>query len=152
VKLSLIVPVYKVQDYIEECLLSIVRQLPSDVEVIIINDGSPDDSMCIVEQVLRGLSENQQKQFVILNQSNQGQSVARNNAIKIAKGRYIGFLDSDDYIADNYFETILTHIEQQPNVDLFSFSAIHFEDVSNKQLGILGDQLPEGLFKNDHIF
>ena len=151
-KLSLIVPVYKVQDYIQECLLSIVRQLPSDVEVIIINDGSPDDSMCIVEQVLRGLSENQQKQFVILNQSNQGQSVARNNAIKIAKGRYIGFLDSDDYIADNYFETILTHIEQQPNVDLFSFSAIHFEDVSNKQLGILGDQLPEGLFKNDHIF
>ena len=83
-KLSLIVPVYKVQDYIQECLLSIVRQLPSDVEVIIINDGSPDDSMCIVEQVLRGLSENQQKQFVILNQSNQGQSVARNNAIKIA--------------------------------------------------------------------
>ena len=81
-----------------------------------------------------------------------GTIVARNNAIKIAKGRYIGFLDSDDYIADNYFETILTHIEQQPNVDLFSFSAIHFEDVSNKQLGILGDQLPKGLFKNDHIF
>lgn len=110
-KLSIIIPVYNVEKYIEECLKSIIDQLVPEVEIIIINDGSPDDSINIVKSILRKLSKCMSKQFVIIEQENQGLSVARNTGITYANGKYIGFLDSDDKFMPNYFEEIIKVID-----------------------------------------
>lgn len=141
-----------VERYVEECLFSITSQLIPEVEIIIVNDGTKDSSMDLVYKVIRELDEVKQKQFVIISQSNQGQSVARNNAINIAHGQYIAFLDSDDYLSDNYFSTLLSYIDKYENVDIFSFSAIYFEDNTNKIIGYIADQIEEGRYVNDKFF
>ena len=77
--ISLIVPVYNVEEYLEECLESIRKQTYQDIEVILVNDGSTDGSQAICERYCQT-----DKRFRLINQKNQGQSVARNNALKIA--------------------------------------------------------------------
>ncbi|QHH93527.1 glycosyltransferase [Acinetobacter gyllenbergii] len=112
-KLSLIIPVYNVEKYIEACLKSILIQLPCEgVEIIIVNDGSQDHSMMIVEKILNGQDENIAKSFRIFNQENQGVSAARNYGIKLSEGEYIAFLDSDDFLDDCYFTKVLNVIEE----------------------------------------
>ena len=104
--LSIIIPVYNDEAYIEDCINSITAHLDSRIEVIIVNDGTPDNSMQIIADCLENLPKNLQECFTILNQENQGQSVARNNALNICTGEYIAFLDSDDLISKNYFSSI----------------------------------------------
>lgn len=121
-KLSLIVPVYNVEKYIEACLKSIAVQLPqNDIEIIIINDGSPDRSMELITDFLSSYDENIKKSFKIIEQSNQGVSVARNRGIAEAQGKYLAFLDSDDFLDSTYLENILKVI------DNFSPDIIKFE-------------------------
>ena len=101
-KLSIIIPAYKVADYIEKCIRSLEKQdMPqADYEIIVTNDGSPDRCRQIVEAL--------QKEFaniILINQENQGVSMARNNAIAIAKGEYILAIDPDDYVVHNVLET-----------------------------------------------
>ena len=96
VKLSVIIPIYKVENYIIECLESICCQLIEGVEVILVNDGTPDNSMLLARSYISERYSNFCKQFIFIDQENQGQSVARNNALKICTGDYIAFLDSDD--------------------------------------------------------
>ena len=92
-KLSIIVPIYNVEAYIIECLTSIKNQTYSDYEVILINDGSKDNSKKLIEEFI--LDE---KQFKLINKENGGLSDARNFGLNYAQGEYITFLDSDDYI------------------------------------------------------
>ncbi len=92
-KLSIIVPIYNVEAYIIECLTSIKNQTYSDYEVILINDGSKDNSKKLIEEFI--LNE---KQFKLINKENGGLSDARNFGLNYAQGEYITFLDSDDYI------------------------------------------------------
>lgn len=109
-RLSIIVPVYNVELYIERCLRSLLENQdlpPEDYEVIVTNDGSPDNCRTIIE----GL----QKEFpnlILINQKNQGVSVARNEAIDIARGGYILAIDSDDYIHPNSLRKALERAEQ----------------------------------------
>jgi glycosyltransferase involved in cell wall biosynthesis len=108
--LSIIVPAYNVAPYIEKCIRSLENQDISkeDYEIIVVNDGSPDNCKEIVE----GL----QKEFAnitLINQENQGVSMARNNAIAIAKGTYILPIDPDDYVLPNTFKQILNRITTQ---------------------------------------
>ncbi|MEQ1106349.1 glycosyltransferase family 2 protein, partial [Acinetobacter ursingii] len=120
---SFIIPIYNVEKYIVECLTSIACQINNKIEIIFINDGTKDNSIKIVESYIRNLNLEQQQSFVILHQKNQGQSVARNNAITKAKGKYIGFIDSDDVIAENYFENILNIIENYyPDIIRFKYA------------------------------
>ena len=132
VNLSLIVPVYNVENYIIECLNSIVKIIPSDgsTEVIIINDGSPDNSINLIENYILNLNDNIKNNFHIFSQENRGLSGARNTGINNAKGRYLAFLDSDDVLQGDFFNDILAIIKKH-NPDIVEFRAIRFDDNGN---------------------
>lgn len=110
--LSLIIPVYKVEQYIAECIESVINQVTSDIEVIIVNDGTPDDSMLVIEKILSKQTAIIRDCFIILHQENQGQSSARNLGLKYAKGEYISFLDSDDVLSENYLSDFKNTIKK----------------------------------------
>ena len=103
-KLSIIIPAYNVEKYIDICLESITKQdLPySDYEIIIINDGSTDSTLRHIQEYTIKFSN-----LVIINQTNQGQSVARNIGVQVAHGEYIWFIDADDYICSNCISNLL---------------------------------------------
>ena len=125
--LSLIIPVYKVEQYIAECIESVINQVTSDIEVIIVNDGTPDDSMLVIEKILGQQTSNIRDCFIILHQQNQGQSSARNLALKVAKGEYIAFLDSDDKLEAQYISKIKKIlIDNKP--DIVNFNAKTFDN------------------------
>lgn len=132
VKLSVIIPIYKVENYIIECLESICCQLIDGVEVILVNDGTPDNSMLLARDYIFEKYSIFFKQFIFIDQNNQGQSVARNNGIKIAKGEYIAFLDSDDLVSVGYFSAIFT-VLLDSEVDIIQFKSFKFENnINNK--------------------
>lgn len=95
VKLSIIIPVYNVELYIEKCLQSCLSQdIPYDeYEIIVVNDGSPDGSLAIAESIAKTTTN-----MTIISQKNGGLSAARNTGMSVAKGEYIWFVDSDDWI------------------------------------------------------
>lgn len=104
--LSIIVPMYKVEQYITKCLNSIINQMPqSGVELIIVNDGSPDRSGDIAKEIAGA-----DTRITILNQTNKGLSAARNLGSSAAKGEYVWFIDSDDWIGDNSLIEIMKMI------------------------------------------
>ena len=112
-KISVIIPVYNVEEYLRECLDSIVNQTLKDIEIICVNDGSPDNSLGILNEYA-----SQDNRFVIINQQNQGLSASRNNGLDVAKGDYVAFIDSDDYLLNNdYFEKLLEACEKY-NADI----------------------------------
>ena len=108
--ISFIIPVYKVEKYIRKCLNSIyIQNIPDDnFEVIVINDGTPDHSMEIVSDFTR-----EHNNIKIIEQQNQGLSVARNKGLEVAAGEYIWFVDSDDYLMDNSIKDVNEIILQQ---------------------------------------
>ena len=89
--ISVIVPIYKVEEYLDECLQSIVHQTYTHLEIILVDDGSPDRSGSICDSYARTDSRIQ-----VVHQSNQGLSCARNTGLHIATGSFISFIDSDD--------------------------------------------------------
>lgn len=99
-KVSIIVPVYNVENYIEKCLDSLVNQTLKEIEIIIVNDGSKDLSK---EKILPYIEKYKDK-FVYLEKENGGLSSARNYGMPYAKGEYIAFLDSDDYVENTIYE------------------------------------------------
>ncbi len=139
--LSIIVPIYGVEEYILEFLESIVPQLLDSTELILINDGTKDKSMQICHNFLGGNYDN----IVILEQSNQGQSVARNYGIQQAKGEYIGFLDPDDYVRSDYISKITECIQNNRDVDIIDFKAFTFIHESKKIINTVNNNLKEGL-------
>lgn len=98
VKLSIIVPVYNVEQYLEKCLQSCLSQdIPHDeYEIIVVNDGSPDNSLSIAESIAKTVTN-----MVVISQENGGLSAARNTGMLVAKGDYLWFVDSDDWIENN---------------------------------------------------
>ena len=104
--LSIILPVYNVEKYVEKCILSLEDQdIPKDdYEIICVNDGSPDNSQQIVERLKQKYSN-----IILINQENQGVSVARNVGIKGANGKYILFVDPDDALQKNCLKTLLNY-------------------------------------------
>ena len=99
IKVSIIVPVYNCEKFIKRCMNSLANQTLRDIEIIIINDGSSDKS----EDIIKTFSDDRIKYY---KQSNSGQSVARNFGIDVACGEYIGFVDGDDWVDDNFFENL----------------------------------------------
>lgn len=100
-KISVIVPVYNSEKYLDNCINSICSNLFQNLEIILINDGSTDKS----EQICKSYAEKDSR-IVFINQVNQGVSKTRNNGIKKATGKYIAFVDSDDYIGRDYFSKL----------------------------------------------
>ena len=99
---SVIVPIYNTAEYLEECLDSLINQTLEDIEIICVEDKSSDDCL----KILKEYSKKDDRIILIENDSNQGQSISRNNGLKIAKGEYVAFLDSDDWIDRNTYERL----------------------------------------------
>lgn len=101
-KISIIVPVYKVEPYIHKCIDSILNQTFKDFELILVDDGSPDRCGEICDEYAK-----KDNRIVVIHKENKGVSSARNTGIQIAKGEYIAFVDPDDYIDKNMYEKLL---------------------------------------------
>ena len=125
-KISVIIPVYNAQDYLMECIESVLKQSYQDFEVICIDDGSSDRS----GEILKKFAE-KDKRVIIITQNNKGVSIARNKGIQQAKGKYIYFLDSDDYIEEDALEICSQALEKKA-LDAVYFDTIAFgeEDFS----------------------
>lgn len=126
-KLSIIVPCYNVEDYVEECLNSLVSLDLNEIEVICVNDGSTDSTLEKIKKF-----ELIFPNFKIINQTNSGLSAARNAGLKIAKGKFCYFLDSDDYIIPELFNNLLSYAHLN-NLDITSGNALKFEKGEFKQ-------------------
>lgn len=100
-KISVIVPTYNSEKFISKCLLSIINQTEKEIEIIVINDGSNDNTKDIVSMFAEHDSR-----IILINQEHKLQGSARNNGIGQAKGEYIGFVDSDDWVDLDYFEKL----------------------------------------------
>ena len=101
IKYSVIIPVYNAQNTLKRCLESLLMQKRQDVEIILINDGSTDKSGEIIEDYSKKYSN-----IISLSQKNRGVSAARNRGLEFARGIFIMFVDSDDYVTANYFEVM----------------------------------------------
>ena len=112
IKVSIIVPVYNVEKYIHKCLDSLVNQTLKELEFIFVNDGSPDNSPKIIKEY-----QKKDKRIKLLNKENGGHASARNLGLEHAKGEYIAFLDSDDYVKENMYE-ILYNRAKKDNLDI----------------------------------
>jgi glycosyltransferase involved in cell wall biosynthesis len=117
---SIIIPVYNVENYLEQCLDSIINQSFTDFEVILVNDGSTDESLKICESFT-----SIHQQIKLINQENKGLSGARNSGFNMASGKYIWFVDSDDYIKDNSLEILFNQLSNS-YLDVLGFSNYHF--------------------------
>ena len=107
---TIIIPVYNAQAYLEKCLDSALQQTYDNYEIICVNDQSPDDSQRILEEYGKKYSE---KLHYICNEENIGQGQSRMRAIAMAKGEYIFFLDSDDYLDQDYLETFMREVQEE---------------------------------------
>ena len=124
--ISIIVPVYNVEDYLPTCLDSLLRQgiEKEQYEVILVNDGSTDDSESICKgQVARHAN------FFLLNQENQGVAAARNHGLDAAHGEYVAFVDSDDFLADNGLKRLVDVLKSHPGVDLVRFYSSYSDHI-----------------------
>lgn len=102
-EISVIIPVFRVEKYIEKCIQSLLNQTFSDFEMILIDDGSDDYSGEICDQAAQ-----KDSRIVVMHQKNSGVSAARNKGLLIAKGNYVVFVDSDDYVTDTYLENLMS--------------------------------------------
>ena len=99
--ISIIIPVYKVEKYLEKCINSIIGQTYTNLQIILVDDGSPDNSGKICDKYAK-----KDSRVEVIHKSNGGLSEARNSGIERAKGKYIGFVDSDDYIKEDMYEVL----------------------------------------------
>lgn len=109
--ISIIIPIYNAENYLRKCFNSLINQTYSQIEVIMINDGSTDESLKICEEYVA-----KDKRFKLINIKNHGQGYARNIGITNAKGEYIGFIDADDFVELDMYE-ILYKIAKKNNAD-----------------------------------
>ena len=123
-KLSCIIPVYNVENYIEKCISSIEKQYCDEIEIIVVNDGSTDKG---IEKIIK------YSNIKIINKKNGGLSSARNEGIKAAKGEYIWFIDGDDYIEENAIRKILEKIKNEKS-DIIYIN--YYKEINNKKIPI----------------
>ncbi len=147
--ISIVVPIYKVEKYLEHCVKSILNQTITDIEVILVDDGSPDNCGAICDELAKTDSR-----IKVIHKPNGGLSDARNAGIEIAQGKYIGFIDSDDYIAPQMFEKLLGAIEtQKADVSMCYACNIYDDDMEYRpcKTGDVtvfeGEEIMEALFR-----
>lgn len=128
--LSIIIPVYNVESFIEQCLTSTSNQSVSaeDIEIIIINDGSTDKSIELVEQFIRN---NNNFEYRLYSQTNKGLSAARNAGLDYAKGQYVWFIDSDDWIRPNCLHEII-YVLNNKKIEVLALTTIIIDNQNRK--------------------
>lgn len=143
-KVSIIIPVYGVQNYISQCLESVLSQSFTDFECLIVNDGTKDDSIKLAKEVVGN-----DLRFIFLDKENGGQGSARNMGLEYAKGFYIAFVDSDDYIEPNYLKAMYEKIIDV-NADICTCD-VRYIDSTGKQLRLFNNN-PDGYLQhNDYL-
>ena len=122
IKLSIVVPVYNVEQYLRKCILSIINQDENhfrDIELIIVNDGTKDNSIKQIQDLV-----DKYDNILLINQENQGLSVARNNGMEIAKGDYVWFVDSDDWISKDALKILMTHLDNINDIISIAYTKV----------------------------
>lgn len=132
IMVSVIVPIYNVEEYLEECLESIRNQTYTNIEVILVNDGSTDGSIEICERFCQ-----QDNRFKLLTQENQGLSAARNRGVKESIGEYIMFVDSDDVVKENIVEVLFFYMNSDVDIVECQITRCKDELVENKPTSIM---------------
>ncbi len=122
--LSIIIPVYNVEQYLKECLDSVKQLNIYNYEVIIINDGSTDNSLTICKQYCKKYSN-----FRVITQENQGLSAARNTGISYSRGKYLTFIDSDDFINPSLFKLLLREMDKEHADVIRGDYNLYYEDI-----------------------
>lgn len=126
-KISYILPVFKVEAYLRECVNSIIRQTYKDIEIILVDDGSPDGCPALCDQLAT-----EDNRIKVLHKPNGGLSDARNAGLKIATGDYIVFMDSDDlWLGDDSLDKMVSHINHYPGCSFYGFNCQYYYPDSN---------------------
>ena len=133
--ISIIVPVYNAEKYLDRCIESIVNQTYKNIEIILVNDGSKDKSLEICT-----LWQKKDKRIVVVNKQNEGAAKARNDGLDIAKGEYIGFIDADDYIKETMYEKLFLNLKEN-NSDMSCCDYIYTYEDSDKQIECVENSL-----------
>ena len=126
VLVSVVIPVYNVEQYLEECLESVTNQTLRDIEIICIDDGSEDNSLEILEKY-----EKLDDRIKVVSQENKGPGATRNLGINISKGKYLYFIDSDDYIELNALEELFNYAKEK-DVDFLLYPAINLDNQNKR--------------------
>lgn len=142
-KVSVIVPVYNVEEYLTKCLDSLVHQTLEDIEIILINDGSTDRSQAILDRYKKKYPE----KIRVFYKENGGQGSARNIGIREASGDYIGFVDSDDYVTLDMFEKLYAAAIRE-DADLVTCNYYYIDDRGQRKINLYKPQKQTDLFFN----
>jgi len=142
-KVSIIIPVYNVEAYLEKCLDSAVSQTLKDIEIIVVNDESTDNSLDIAQSYAAN-----DPRIIIIDQKNKGLGGARNSGIDTARGEYLFFLDSDDYIALETLETLYHHAREH-DLDMVVFN---YTKVDEQGRAIITTDFGNSILSKDEAF
>lgn len=124
---SIIIPVYKVEKYIEKCMQSLLDQTYENFEALVVDDGSPDNSITLAKEFV-----GEDSRFVFLEKENGGQGSARNLALEHAKGKYIAFLDSDDSYTADMLEVVVDEFSKEDDIDILTFGIYYVDEEDMK--------------------
>lgn len=150
-KISVIVPIYKVERYLNRCIKSIVNQTYSNLEIILVDDGSPDRCGFICDKWMAT-----DKRIKVIHKKNGGLSSARNKGIELSTGKYIMFIDSDDYIKNNMVEVLYNNlIETDADISICDFircrkNKRHYNNYTNKRFVIDDNKKYKMLERNEY--
>ena len=157
---SVIVPVYQVSEYVERCIRSVMVQSYTDIECIIVDDATKDDSIAICEMLIRAYDG--PIQFRILHhEHNRGLSGARNTGTAAAKGEYLYYLDSDDYIAPDCIERLAAVVDKDPTIEMVQGNCLMTSDGEKGSLLYrpnhvicisYNDEARKAFYKDRHIY
>ena len=144
-KLSIIVPVYKVRDYLSRCLESILEQTVSDYELILVDDGCPEGCGAICDTYAQNYP-----QVRVIHQQNGGLSAARNDGIALAQGDYITFVDSDDALLPNTYAENMRILLANPKIDILEYPVHeYFDGPRSKRLTFVPRKVKgDGVFRD----
>lgn len=125
--ISIIIPIYNVEKYLGKCIESIINQTYENLEIILVNDGSKDDSKNICE-----FYQKKDKRIIVINKKNGGLSDARNTGLDVARGKYIGFVDSDDFIDRNMYQILYNDIvSNNADIAICNYKKIYENELVN---------------------
>ena len=140
-KLSIIIPIYNVEDTLRRCLESVQKQMDDRMEVLIVDDGSTDTSGQIAEQMTAGRTDCR-----LIRQANKGLSAARNAGIEAATGEYITFTDSDDFVARGTYTALLAVLAEHPAYDILEYPVmVHYGCPAKQHLLTFHDTVVESV-------
>ena len=142
-KISIIIPAYNVQEYIKQCLKSIINQTYRNLEIIVVNDGSKDKTLDVIESVAKD-----DARVIVINQENQGVSAARNNALKGVDGDFVMFVDSDDWLDLDTCEVLIKEAVRE-NADVVMCGYVR--EYKNASLPKASFDDDKTVFKNEDV-